>query len=215
LTRQYRLTLIGLLSATIGLFLAMHFGYLASFDDGILRLPRQVDDQSQLLGGAKLGQAVSDLTALGGLTILFSLTLIISLYFMVVEKFRLAAVLVGTVVSGWMLSASIKVLVGRARPEVVPHLIPVHDASFPSGHALVSAVTYLTLGMLLASVQKRRCAKLYVMGVAICLTLLVGLSRIFLGVHFPSDVLAGWLLGAAWSMICVSLAQRYILNERK
>lgn len=209
-----RLILAGLLIAFIITFMAMHFGYLASFDDAILRYPRDLSDQTLLRGGAKLGQAVSDITALGGLTILFSLTFIVSLYFIVCGKAPIGLVLAASVLSGWMLSATIKIIVGRERPEVVPHLIPVHDASFPSGHALVSAVTYLTLGMLFASVQKSRSAKIYVLLIAVALTLLIGLSRIFLGVHFPSDVIAGWLIGAAWAIICVGLARRYVLTNK-
>jgi undecaprenyl-diphosphatase len=80
--------------------------------------------------------------------------------------------------------------------------VEVHTASFPSGHAMLSAVCYLTLGALLAGVVPARRYKAYILGTAIFLTLLVGGSRIYLGVHWPTDVLAGWCLGAAWAMAC-------------
>lgn len=214
MTFNSRLLAASFILASLALTLAMHLGYLTGFDDAILRFPRQIEDFSILRGGAKFAQAVSDITALGGLTVLFSLTVVVCLFFIFRGDRALAVILASSVLTGWMLSASIKILVARGRPEIVPHLIPVHDASFPSGHALVSAVTYLTLGTLIAAVQERRCVKIYVMTVAISLTGLIGLSRIVLGVHFPSDVIAGWLIGAAWSMICLAVAERYILKEK-
>jgi undecaprenyl-diphosphatase len=207
-----KLTVLCLMAAFICVLIFARFGYLEAFDSAILSHPRVLDDPQSLRGGAKFAQAVSDFTALGGLTVLFLITAVTAGYFLIVGKSNLAFVIVSTVVSGWMVSATIKLLVGRTRPEIVPHLVAVHDASFPSGHALVSAVTYLTLGTLLASIQKSKLASRYILSVAVALTLLVGSSRIFLGVHFPTDVIAGWLLGAAWAMICLAIARRFILR---
>jgi undecaprenyl-diphosphatase len=71
---------------------------------------------------------------------------------------------------------------------------------------MLSAVTYLTLGALLARVEANRRGKLYVVSVAILLTLLVGCSRLYLGVHYPTDVLAGWVVGSAWAILCWTVA---------
>jgi undecaprenyl-diphosphatase len=92
------------------------------------------------------------------------------------------------------------------------HLAYVSDPSFPSGHSMLSAVTYLTLGALLARLQKSRRVQAYLIGLAIFITIMVGLSRIYLAVHWPTDVLAGWMAGAAWALICWFIA--YILQRQ-
>jgi undecaprenyl-diphosphatase len=206
------LTVLCLIAAFCCVLFLSRFGYLESFDAAVLNIPRVLDDAQNLRGGAKFAQAVSDFTALGGLTVLFLITGVTTGYFVIIGKRNLAFVIVSTVLSGWMVSATIKLLVGRERPDIVPHLVAVHDASFPSGHAMVSAVTYLTLGTLLASIQQSKLASRYIITISVALTLLIGSSRIFLGVHFPTDVIAGWLLGAAWAMICHAIARRYILR---
>jgi undecaprenyl-diphosphatase len=94
----------------------------------------------------------------------------------------------------------------RPRPDLVAHLVEVHTASFPSGHAMLSAVVYLTLGGLLSRVERPRRIKIYVLSVAVILTLLIGVSRVYLGVHWPTDVLAGWCAGATWAMLCWRVA---------
>jgi undecaprenyl-diphosphatase len=107
---------------------------------------------------------------------------------------------------GIALSSALKVGFERPRPDLVAHLVDVHTLSFPSGHAMVSAVTYLTLGALLAQIQAREGLKAYVLGVAVVLTLLIGLSRVYLGVHWPTDVVAGWCAGTAWAIGCWVIA---------
>src|SRR5215510_15424411 len=97
---------------------------------------------------------------------------------------------------GLVVASLIKDLVARPRPDILMHSVYVSSFSFPSGHAMMSAVTYLTLGALTAREFKRPLLKAYVMALAVIVTLLVGLSRVYLGVHWPSDVLAGWSLGA-------------------
>jgi undecaprenyl-diphosphatase len=101
-----------------------------------------------------------------------------------------------------LLSTALKLGFARPRPDLVPHGVRVYTASFPSGHAMLSAVTYLTLGALLARVQPQRRVKAFLLGLAIALTVLIGMSRVYLGVHWPSDVLAGWCGGAAWASLC-------------
>jgi undecaprenyl-diphosphatase len=101
-----------------------------------------------------------------------------------------------------LLSTGLKMGFERPRPDLVPHATRVYTASFPSGHAMLSAITYLTLGALLARVEKSRRVSAFIMGLAIITTLLVGISRVYLGVHWPSDVVAGWSVGAAWASLC-------------
>jgi undecaprenyl-diphosphatase len=110
------------------------------------------------------------------------------------------------IAGGVILSEGLKHLFARPRPELVAHMVEVQTASFPSGHAMLSAVTLLTLGALLARIQSRKRLKAYVIAIAILLTLLIGASRVYLGVHWPTDVLAGWCAGAAWAMACWLLA---------
>jgi len=95
----------------------------------------------------------------------------------------------------------LKDIMDRPRPDLVSHLVDVQTSSFPSGHATLSAVVYLTIGALLAREQPSRGLRFYVMAVAILATMLIGCSRVYLGVHWPTDVLAGWAIGSAWAML--------------
>jgi undecaprenyl-diphosphatase len=111
-----------------------------------------------------------------------------------------------------LLSTVLKEVIDRPRPDLVPHGQHVYTKSFPSGHSMLSAVTYLTLGALLARLQKRRSLKLYALALAIFLSLAIGVSRVYLGVHWPTDVLAGWSAGAAWAVLCWVIAR--VLQQR-
>jgi undecaprenyl-diphosphatase len=147
-------------------------------------------------------EAVRDVTSLGSTTIVVLITATVA-GFLAMSGTRHAAVLmVASVSSGGLLMSFLKQVFGRTRPDLVAHSARVFTESFPSGHATLSAITYLTLGALLARVQTRRTLKAYSLGVAITLTALVGVSRVYLGVHWPTDVLAGWCLGAAWAIGC-------------
>jgi undecaprenyl-diphosphatase len=112
-----------------------------------------------------------------------------------------AGVMSVAIAGGMLLSPVLKLGFDRPRPDLVPHEVLVYSASFPSGHALQAAVVYLTLGALLARVQPHRRLKGYVLMVSVVLMLLVGSTRVYLGVHWPTDVLAGWAAGAAWAIL--------------
>jgi undecaprenyl-diphosphatase len=136
-----------------------------------------------------------------------------ALGFLLIVRKRAAALLVlASVGGGTALSFAMKAAFDRPRPDLVEHGVEVATASFPSAHAMLAAVTYLTLGALLARVQPKRSVKAYLLGVAVVLTLLIGLSRVYLGVHWPTDVLAGWCVGAAWATACWLVA--YWLQAR-
>jgi undecaprenyl-diphosphatase len=123
--------------------------------------------------------------------------------FLVLLRRRSAALLVAVSVGGGTaLSSLLKLGFQRPRPDLVPHAVEVYTASFPSGHAMLSAVTYLTLGALLMRVQPLWRVKFYILALAVLATLLVGTSRVYLGVHWPTDVLAGWCVGAFWALLC-------------
>ncbi|WP_246173810.1 phosphatase PAP2 family protein [Limnoglobus roseus] len=181
---------------------------LQAADERVLRAFRTADDPAAPIGPRWVREAVRDVTALGGPAVLTLVTAGVVGY-LLAGRHRPAAVFVLTaVVGGAVLSAALKAAFARPRPAVVPHLAAVSDASFPSGHAMLSAVVYLTLGAMLARLVTAGWAKAYFVLVAACLAALVGISRVYLGVHYPSDVAAGWSAGAAWSGLCWLVARR-------
>jgi len=131
-------------------------------------------------------------------------------YLLLAGEGKAALFIFAAVAGGQVLSSLLKLGVDRPRPDLVSHLAEVYTLSFPSGHAMLSAVTYLTLGSLLARVLPGRVLKTYVLAVAVIATLLVGISRVYLGVHWPSDVLAGWCAGSAWAMLCWLVSRRLL-----
>jgi undecaprenyl-diphosphatase len=177
-------------------------GDTLEFDKRMLSALRKADDPSQPIGPPWLELAAFDLTALGGPTILGLTVAAVVGYLLLYGLYRNAAFVFLASVGGWVLNDVLKELFARPRPQVVPHLREVMSLSFPSGHALTSAAVFLTLGALLMRVAERRLVKFYVMSVAIAATLLVGSTRVYLGVHYPSDVLAGWLIGVSWALLC-------------
>mgnify|MGYP000126754290 CR=1 FL=1 len=154
------------------------------------------------IGPEWLEDYARDFTSLGGVPILALMAIVCAAYLTLTRRRATAAYLVGALTGGSLISAGLKDLFDRTRPDAVFQATPVYSASFPSGHAFLSAVAYLTLGALLARVQERRRAKIFVLSVAVFLALLVGFTRIYLGVHWATDVLAGWTLGAAWAALC-------------
>jgi len=177
-------------------------GETRAFDSAVLMAMRTPDRPKDPLGPPWFEEAVRDVTSLGGTALIVVITATVA-GFLAMSGTRHAAVLmVVSVSSGALLMSFLKQVFARARPDLVEHSARVFTESFPSGHATLSAITYLTLGGLLARVQTRRALKAYSLGVAITLTVLVGVSRVYLGVHWPTDVLAGWCLGAAWAITC-------------
>ena len=181
-------------------------GETHAFDERILLALRSAGDHSDPLGPGWLEELMRDVTGLGGTGVLTFVTLAVAGFLALDRKSHAALFVVAAVGGGMLLSTLLKLGFDRPRPDLVPHGAVVYTASFPSGHATVSAVVYLTLGALLARVQPRLVLKLYLLGLAILLTVAVGVSRIYLGVHWPSDVLAGWAIGAAWALLCWAAA---------
>jgi len=207
-TRGDGLRLLGLLFAIVGCCLG--FLLLAdeireqetqSFDEAVVRAMRRADNPEHPIGPVWLRVAARDVTALGGWTVLTILTLTVCGFLALVHRFRSMVLVLLSTVGGWGLNAGLKELFARPRPSVVPHLTEAYAPSFPSGHAMLSAIVFLTLGAMLAQLIERRRLKVYVLAVALLLTFLVGLSRVFLGVHYLTDVLGGWVAGLGWALL--------------
>ncbi|AKF07030.1 phosphatase PAP2 family protein [Sandaracinus amylolyticus] len=171
------------------------------FDDAVIRWVREPDAPREVAGSTTLGEIARDVTALGSITVLTLVTTAV-VGFLALSKLHRAVVLVlVAALGGTAWTFLLKELFARERPRLVADAI-VSTTSFPSGHSALSAVVYLTLAALLARLVERRRLRAYIVGVAALVTFLVGVSRVALGVHFPSDVLAGWTLGLAWALFC-------------
>lgn len=196
------LALLGIILLILNLAGEVLDGDTLEFDKRLLASLRKADMPAQPIGPLWLEMAALDLTALGSASVL-GLAVIAVVGFMVLHgMYRNAAFVFLASVGGWLLNDMLKEVFARPRPEVVPHLREVMSLSFPSGHALTSAAVFLTLGALLMRVAQSRLAKFYCMFIAMLATLLVGATRVYLGVHYPTDVLAGWLIGASWALFC-------------
>ncbi|WFM70473.1 phosphatase PAP2 family protein [Halomonas sp. CKK8] len=184
-------------------------GETRSIDEALLLSLRNPADHADPLGPGWVEELGRDFTALGGVGVLVLVSLGALGYLLLARHYRAALFAAVAVPGGMLLSTLMKAGFDRPRPDLVPHEAIVYTASFPSGHAMMSAVTYLTLAALLIRVQPELKLKAYILALAMLLTLLVGMSRVYLGVHWPTDVLAGWTAGAAWAALCW-LAMRWI-----
>ena len=169
-------------------------------------------DLSDPIGPRWLEETMRDITGLGSVFTITFVTLSAVAYLATTRRHRIAVFVLGAIGGGLLVSTVLKMFYHRPRPDLVPHGMDVFTASFPSGHAMMSAIAYLTLASLLARVDPNRSVKVLVLIVGVGMTLLVGASRIYLGVHWPSDVLAGWCIGAAWASLCWFVA---LILQRK
>ncbi len=160
------------------------------------------------LGSRAVAEAVRDTTALGGvfLSTLATVAAVVALLFL---KLRREAVLfAATVILGWMLNNTMKAVIGRERPDLVPHLTEAGGMSFPSGHSFASAMIYIGMALAFASISRRHSVRYTLIGVAMIVSAAIAWSRVLLGVHYPSDVIAGWLGGAGWAFLAAALLYR-------
>lgn len=218
LARQEAVVLLAAFGVVLTLFAfiktaeEMLEGDMRHFDEWLLRLLRREDNPAVPLGPAWLAEAATDITALGGTTVLVFVLLCAIGYLALERRYGAGALLLVASAGGGLLSSALKQVFARDRPDVVPHLVSVGSLSFPSGHSMLAAVIYLTLGALLARFAARRRTRTYCIAVSLLLTFLVGLTRLYLGVHYPSDVLAGWSAGLAWALLCWLVA-RYLQHR--
>ena len=182
-------------------------GDTRSIDEFLLLSLRNPQDLSDPLGAGWFEEMARDFTALGGVGVLTFITLAVLGYLLLARRFRAALFTLIAVSGGMLLSTLLKMGFDRPRPDLVPHESIVYTASFPSGHSMMAAVTYLTLTALLSRVHKKRRMKSYLLVIAVIITMTIGVSRVYLGVHWPTDVLAGWTAGAAWAALCWVLAR--------
>ena len=194
---------------------ALLFAYIAheilaggefSFDKAILVALRKPGEPKTPIGPIWIAQSAIDISALGGFTIMWLLSAALVGLFLLVGRPVEALLFAASVIGSSLLNAGVKYVIARPRPFVVPHLATVSNGSFPSGHAMLSATSYLTLVALTAHTLPDHAARTYIVILGIAVVLLIGASRIYLGVHWPSDVLGGWCLGAAWALVFSVLA---------
>jgi undecaprenyl-diphosphatase len=178
-----------------------------TIDEKVLRALRQPDDPAQLRGPEWLQDAGRDITALGSFSVLLLVTLSVVGYLLIRRLYSAMWLVLIATTGGLGLSTLLKWWVSRDRPTIVPHLAEVDSASFPSGHSMLSAVVYLTLGTLIARLMPQWRLRIYVLSVAGATTVLVGVSRMLMGVHYPTDVLAGWTAGLVWASLCWVVAR--------
>jgi len=204
--------LLAFLALALMLFLFLRLAWEMSEGETLpfdrwLMLALRTSDPAVPIGPPWLSNVMLQLTALGGGPVIWLIVLLAVGYLLAARRTSTAAFLLASVSLGIGLSTLLKGLFMRPRPELVAHLVQVQTTSFPSGHAMNSAIVYLTLGGLLARAEKRHAVRIYLLAAAITLTMLVGFSRVYLGVHWPSDVAGGWCIGAAWALLCSLVAR--------
>ena len=208
LGRQEAVTLMAIALVCAGLWAFVELadevmeGETQTLDENVLLMLRDADDPAEPWGPQWFSDLVRDVTALGGVAVITIITASAAGFLAVSGRPRLACFVVAAVIGGQLVNSALKRGFDRPRPDLVPHGAYVTTASFPSGHATMAATAYLTLGSLLAAETRRRRVKAYLLSWAVGMTLAVGVSRVYLGVHWPSDVLAGWTVGACWALVC-------------
>lgn len=188
--------------------LSVHLGWVQSFDDQSILGLRDRADVSDPFGPNWLEETGRDVTALGSYAVLTLLTVTTGVFLLLHRRRRdliqLIAASAGCQVANWVL----KTLFSRDRPELVPHLAYVDSPSFPSGHAMVATSIYLTIASLLTRETREPGWRTTLLGVAVLLVVLIGFTRVYLGVHYPSDVIGGWFAGLAWATACALVCRR-------
>lgn len=182
-------------------------GTTQRYDEWVLRLLRTPGDMTNPIGPAWFEDMWRDVTALGSATVLTLVTVAWAGYLLMRQQYGILVLLAVATIGGQLVSLLLKGLVDRPRPAFDSGAGYVATSSFPSGHSMLSAVVYLTIGALMARASSRYRDKVYFLTTAMLVTLLVGFSRVYLGVHYPTDVLAGWSIGLIWALLCWLVAQ--------
>lgn len=214
-------TEISLVLVSLGLFGFIRLteevveGDTVGFDQAVLLWFRNKADLSDPIGPQWLEVVVRDITAIGGLLILGLLTLAACGYLWLTQRHKLALFVDVSIPAGSLLNTLLKEYFTRPRPDIVPHGTSASLSSFPSGHAMMSAIVFLTLGALLSLSTENRSIKIYILAWSVFLTVLVGISRVYLGVHWPTDIIAGWIAGGTWAMLCLLTGHWLFRSDEK
>ena len=195
---------VGALAFTIFLVIAVAIalGLTHGFDAAALLALRDPADPSRPFGPAWLQETARDFTALGSNGVLTALTAAGAGLLSLARRRTAALFLLASFWGALIAGSAAKLLFERPRPELVPHAARVFTTSFPSSHATVSAAAGLAVAMILAEARPERRFRLLAAWSAVCLVIIIGLSRVYLGVHWPTDVGAGWALGTGWAALC-------------
>ena len=177
-------------------------GYTASIDERIILLFRNPDNLSDPIGAKWLEEMMRDITALGGVGLLVFISFTVLIFLLIERYHRVALIFFIFIASGILLSFALKHGFSRPRPDIVAHGSYVYTSSFPSGHAMMSSLIYLSIAGMLSHLSFRRRIKTYFFVVALILTIAIGISRVYLGVHYFTDVIGGWVLGSGWALLC-------------
>jgi undecaprenyl-diphosphatase len=189
-------------------------GDTQSVDERIIMALREPHDLADPIGPLWVEEAVRDISALGSHVVLTFFIGFVLIFLVLIRRYRASMFVLGAAASGALVSHFLKIFFSRPRPDIVSHGTNVLTYSFPSGHSMLSAVVYLTLGALLTELVTRKRLKSYFLLVGLFLSFVVGLSRIYLGVHYPSDVIAGWCAGLCWAALFTFIARVYTLRAR-
>lgn len=204
--------------------LLLAFGFIAdevmegsttTLDQTIILLFRSGSDSlSGPIGPPWVREMARDITSLGSIAVLGIVSFVVVAYLLLARSRAAAVLVLVAVVGGVAINSLLKIQFARPRPDLFVPAAKVFTASFPSGHAAYSAITYMTLAALLARMTECRRLRYYFVAVAVTLTFMIGVSRVYLGVHYPTDVLAGWCIGSAWALICWAIMTRLQHNGR-
>lgn len=184
-----------------------------AFDEAVLLSMRESGQPNNPIGPPRFEEFVRDLTALGSQYVLFLGVMAVCGYLAMRRQYHAILLLLAATLGGYMVAGLLKGMFDRPRPELVSALsFTTGFRSFPSGHSVMAAAVFLTMGALLTRLVKPWGHKVYFLSMAIILTMLVGLSRIYLGMHHPTDVMAGWIVGGIWAGLCWEIAS--LLQKR-
>jgi undecaprenyl-diphosphatase len=178
-------------------------GDTRGFDTAMLVAAKRLRDAHPWIAGV-----MRDLSGIGSATVLSLLTVLWTGFLLLLRHRRLATVVALAVASGFLANTVLKRLFDRGRPDPAFADLTLQSLSFPSGHASMSALVFLTIGALLALTRPPAAERVYILGAAAFIAVAVGISRVALGVHWATDVLGGWAFGAAWAMIWLLIAHR-------
>ena len=206
-TKEIKILLV-LLTLFLSLFVFINVGILVTngttrqFDQSIIEYFRVEGNNSEPAGPAFLIESMRDITSLGGETIITIITIFVVGFLLLQKRYDAMWLVIVATIGGALISLGLKEFYGRERPDISYRLINVTPLSFPSGHSMMSAIVYLTEAAIIARIQKNKQIRIYILSAALFLTFIIGLSRVYLGVHYPTDVIGGWTIGLAWASFC-------------